>query len=120
MMVKIVRPVEFWLEQIVYWGDRLRGHCDGYTEIRFLGDLKAIDASCWCISCVGEAAGRILQLDPDFEQRRPELELTAAYTTRNRLSHGYYRLDNEQIWDTASASVPKLVEAARQLLANEH
>lgn len=120
MMVKIVRPVAFWLEQIVYWSDRLRDHCEEYNKIRFLGDPKTIDASCWCISCVGEAAGRILQLDPDLEQRHPGFELTAAYMTRNRLSHGYSRLDNDQIWDTASASVPKLAETARQLLESGH
>ena len=57
-MVKFNRPIEYWLEQIVYLADRLTGHIEGISQTDFKGDLKSIDAVSWCIGCIGEAAGK--------------------------------------------------------------
>lgn len=114
---RLGRPAAFWLEQILFWGRRLREHCDGIEQEAFLADEKSIDAACWCISCIGEAASRILQIDSDVEKTNPELELAAAYGMRNKLAHGYYNLDDEQIWYSATVSVPTLMQKVEQALA---
>src|SRR3954463_2087922 len=107
-MVQLNRPVEYWLEQIVYSAERLAGHVAGISQPIFQGDLKTIDAACWCIGCIGEAAGKILQIDPEFENRSKGLALLAAYDARNRYIHGYFNLDEEQIWQTATIAVPEM------------
>jgi uncharacterized protein with HEPN domain len=47
------------------------------------------------------------------------MELTSAYSARNRYVHDYYDLNIEQIWDTATVSVPQLAATARTIL-NQH
>jgi uncharacterized protein with HEPN domain len=115
-MAKLVRPVEFWLEQIVDLATRLSGHVAGMTATQFVGDQKTIDAASWCIGCIGEASGKILQIDPLFDREHGELNLLSAYSARNRYVHGYYDLDVEQVWQTAVISVPAMSAAARKIL----
>ncbi|MEX0409312.1 HepT-like ribonuclease domain-containing protein [Aquibium sp. LZ166] len=111
------RPVAFWLEQIVSFSERLDGHASGIERQTFTTDPKSIDAVSWCIACIGEACGKILEIDGEMDRRFPSLRLTDAYLARNRYVHGYFDLDVEQVWDTALKSVPELAEAARSLLA---
>jgi uncharacterized protein with HEPN domain len=115
-MARISRPIEFWLARIVESADRLASHIEGKNEGSFVADTLALDASCWCISCIGEASGKILELDPQFGTRVQNREFAAAYAARNRYVHGYFMLDEEQIWQTASEAVPKLRALAKKLL----
>jgi uncharacterized protein with HEPN domain len=36
---------------------------------------------------------------------------------RNRLSHAYFDIDPQVLWDTAVLDAPKMVEAAKRALA---
>jgi uncharacterized protein with HEPN domain len=38
---------------------------------------------------------------------------------RNRLSHGYFDIDPQVLWDTATIDLPKIVRAAPNALAPE-
>lgn len=117
-MVRRRRTVDFWLRQILSFAERLGGHVSGMNRDAFADDQKSIDAASWCIACIGEACGKILETDADFARRFPSLELSSAYLARNRYVHGYFDLDAEQVWDTAIVSVPKLAAAVQDLLAD--
>lgn len=106
------------LADIVFWGERLAGHIDGFDERRFEQDRLACDAVCWCIACIGEAAGNIRRMHPDLVELSADLQLAHAYAMRNRIAHGYASVDLGILWNTATDSVPSLVEAARQRLAS--
>ncbi len=109
------RPVQFWLERICEYSDRVERHIDGLDRQRFLQDERSIDAVCWCISCIGEACGKLLELRFPFDMAVKD-ELLAAYNARNRYIHAYYSLDELQIWDTAKVAVPKIGGLARSLI----
>jgi uncharacterized protein with HEPN domain len=47
----------YLLSDIVYWRERVAFHLDGMSEEDFARDITASDAVCWCLGCVGEAAG---------------------------------------------------------------
>ena len=117
-MVKLRRSIEFWLQQILWSADRLKGHIGGRSPDEFGTAETIIDATSWCISCVGEACGKILEIAPDFEDRNPALQIRRAYAARNRYVHGYFDVDTEQIWETATQSVPLLSAAIREYLAD--
>jgi uncharacterized protein with HEPN domain len=85
----------------------------------FIWDEKTCLAIGKCIKVIGEAAARLLKDFPDVQAEHPELELVAARAMRNRLSHGYFDIDPQVLWDTATVDVPKLVAAARQALSAE-
>lgn len=106
------------LEDIVLWGNKATRYVDGLTLATFAPDEKTRDAVSKCIEVIGEAATRLLQDFPDVQVRHPELELLAARAMRNRLSHGYFDVDPQVLWDTATVDVPKIVEAARVALAD--
>lgn len=102
------------LSDIVFWGERLASHLSQSTEKKFSEGPLLIDAACWCIICVGEASGKLVQRWPDLAERLADLELSKAYAMRNRLSHGYFTIDVGVVWRAATVSVPALVEKARQ------
>lgn len=110
--------VEFWLKQIVSFAERLEGHVSGMHKDEFANDPKSVDAASWCIACIGEASGKILETDAEFAWQFPSLELSNAYLARNRYVHGYFDLDAEQVWDTAVVSVPRMAAAIGDLLGD--
>ena len=112
------RRIDYWLEQIVDVADRMSRHIAGMSIAEFVEDLKTIDAVSWCIACISEACGKILEIDRDFG-KTIGLELSAAYAARNRYVHGYHDLDVEQVWDTATDSVPQLAATARNILKKD-
>ena len=57
---------------------------------------------------LGEAFNRIDDADPLFRERFSEMG--AAIGMRNRLSHGYDRVDDAIVWDVAKERVPSLMD----------
>jgi uncharacterized protein with HEPN domain len=111
------RAIDDLLSDIVRWGEKLGRYAEIAAQDDFLHHDMAVDAATKCIEVIGEAAGRILQRSPELTTRYPELQLREAYLTRNQLSHGYFTSDAELIWQMARGEVPKLVAAAKQVLA---
>jgi uncharacterized protein with HEPN domain len=110
--------VDFWLARIIQCSQRLASHIEGYDPKGFVLDQRTFDAACWCISCIGEAVGKVLEAEPEFGSAVQRRELMSAYQARNRYVHGYFSLDELQVWDTASQSVPKIALMAREGLAS--
>ena len=57
------------------------------------------------IEIIGEAAARI---SPGFQSAHPEIPWGDASAMRNRLVHGYYDIDLDIVWSTATEDVPGL------------
>ena len=110
------RTIEDWLEDIIEWGDRAGRHIAGKDFEFFCRHELTQDAVTKCLENIGEAAGNILRLQPDFERQHPQLKLSAAYRARNRISHGYGSINQQIVWITASDSVPEIAAAAKDLL----
>ncbi|QDY99186.1 DUF86 domain-containing protein [Nitratireductor mangrovi] len=91
---------------------------DGVSRDEFVVDELRQAGACKCVEAIGEAAGEILRRFRGFAIAYPELELAAAYRTRNRLSHGYDTFDRQTLWDTYY--VPRLVADIGQLLTDSH
>jgi uncharacterized protein with HEPN domain len=107
------------LEDILQWGAKTGRYIGGMSAAEFAQDLKTIDAVSRCIEVIGEAASCLLRDFPEVLARHPDLELPAARAMRNRLSHGYFAIDVQVVWDTATVDVPKIVAAARAALSAE-
>ncbi|WP_353641245.1 HepT-like ribonuclease domain-containing protein [Mesorhizobium sp. WSM2239] len=111
------RSVDDLLWHIVEWGERLEKVVGKISWLEFSeSELHRLAAS-KCIEAIGEAAGNLRKLHPDFASKHPELAFEQAYRTRNRLSHGYDTIDWTVVWTTARRYVPELVGHARGLIA---
>jgi uncharacterized protein with HEPN domain len=102
-----------WLSDIVSWGERLQEHIAGVTRETFFTNALIQDAVSKCVEAIGEAAGKLDDLDPELDGAVPDLNLKLARKTRDRLSHGYYRIDPVLLWETVVVAIPKTVAAAR-------
>ena len=114
-MSKAGRSVDDLLWHIVEWGARLDTVVGNISWDEFAeSELHRLAAS-KCIEAIGEAAGNLRKLHPDFVSRHPELAFEQAYRTRNRLSHGYDTINWSLVWTTARNYVPNLVVRAQAL-----
>lgn len=59
---------------------------------------------------IGEAGRNIERYFPDFVTAHPELPIRSAYDKRNALSHGYFGVDLEIVWQGIQSDLPVLKE----------
>jgi uncharacterized protein with HEPN domain len=55
-----------WLSDIVSWGERLQGHLAGIDRKTFFADKLIQDAVSKCVEAIGEAAGKLDDLNPEW------------------------------------------------------
>jgi uncharacterized protein with HEPN domain len=108
------RSIVDWLGDIIAWGERLESHIAGMTYADFIKDAKTQDAASKCAESIGLAANELSKLDPSLDREFPDLQLSLAYKSRNKLSHGYYAVEQEIVWPTVTVSIPQTVAAAKQ------
>jgi hypothetical protein len=68
------------------------------------------DAAIRNIEVVGEAANNIQRVAPDFAADHCDVPWMVMYTMRNRVSHGYEKVDLEIVWNTIKSDFPPLRE----------
>lgn len=105
------------LADIIHWSERIENYTRNLDDNAFERSELVQDAVIRCLEVIGEGAGRILKIDPDFQTRFPSLELKQAYRARNRTAHGYGSVSVASIWRSATFAAPKLAQEARQALA---
>jgi len=68
------------------------------------------------IEIIGEAATKV---SPGTRGVSPEIPWAAIVTMRHRLIHGYFDVDPDIVWRTATEEVPALIPLLRDLDASE-
>lgn len=64
---------------------------------------------------IGELIGGGGYLDA-LQELHPSDIWTQAYGMRNRIAHGYAKLNPDIVWETATTSIPALAKLCRSLL----
>jgi uncharacterized protein with HEPN domain len=65
------------------------------------------------VEIVGEAASR---MTPSTRAAHPEIPWAEIIGMRNRLTHAYYEVDLDTVWDTVTADLPHLVALLEPLV----
>jgi uncharacterized protein with HEPN domain len=78
---------------------------DGRT---FLASKLVQDAVIRNIEVIGEASNKIQRVDPVFAGRHHHTPWEVMYAMRNRVSHGYDKVDFERVWKTIHNDLPGL------------
>lgn len=87
-------------------------------EASFLSSELVQDAVLRNIEIIGEASNKVLRTNPEFASRHNGIPWQVMYTMRNRVSHGYDKVDLEIVWKTVQSDLPRLHAQIRALRAS--
>lgn len=105
-----------YLEHILEAIERIDLYLADTDEVAFLNDQKTQDAVIRNFEIIGEAAHNIERYHTDFAANHPDVPWTVIYAMRNRVAHGYFKVDLEMVWKTIHSDLPELHAQIRRLL----
>jgi len=83
---------------------RIAEYLDGNTFDQFKKDYKTVDAVIRNFEIIGEAAKN---LHDHIIETNPDLPWDEMYLLRNKVSHEYFGIDYEIIWDVCINHLPE-------------
>lgn len=105
-----------YLGHIVEAIERIHEYVSDMDELSFLEDKKTQDAVIRNFEILGEAARNIERHHAQFAAAHPEVPWSVIYTMRNRVAHGYFKVDLELVWKTIHTDLNELHALIRKLL----
>jgi uncharacterized protein with HEPN domain len=85
------------------------GFMVGMSKTSFFDDRRSQNAVVMSLIVLGEAAARVMDLYPDFVILHPEIPWRKMRGMRNRITHGYFEVDFEMVWETVTTALPELM-----------
>ena len=76
-------------------------------------DRMLLFAAVRAIEVIGEAASKVTI---ETREAAPNIPWTAIVSMRNRLIHGYFDIDADLVWKTATEEIPELQRALEALI----
>ncbi|MGV8934468.1 MAG: DUF86 domain-containing protein [Gallionellaceae bacterium] len=105
-----------YLSHILEAIERIHEYVDNMNEAAFLEDRKTQDAVIRNFEVLGEAAHNIELYHSQFADSHSEIPWTVVYTMRNRVAHGYFKVDLELVWKTIHTDLTALHSQISNLL----
>ena len=104
-----------YLDQILTAANDARGFVDGMSKEDFLADKRTQQAAVMSPVILGEAAARIMDKHNEFTAANPEIPWRGMRGMRNRVTHGYFDVNLDVVWDTIQTALPDLVLRLKRL-----
>ncbi len=117
-MTKALRVADY-LGHMIQAIDRVGRYTTGMHLAGFLSSDLVQDAVVRNIEIIGEAANNIQRVDPAFTARHDHIPWHLLYAMRNRISHGYDKVDLEIVWKTIERDLPALKQQIQGLPPEE-
>jgi len=109
------RNYTMYLQDILVAMTRIAEYLEGYDFDQFKKDYKTVDAVIRNFEIIGEASRKI----PDHIKRNnPDLPWDEMYLLRNKVSHEYFGIDYEIIWDVCINHLPENRKQIQSILKN--
>lgn len=105
-----------YLEDIQIAMERIAEYITEYSFIQFKQDYKTVDAVIRNFEIIGEASKN---LPESLKIKYPHIPWTEMYLLRNKVSHEYFGVDYEIIWDVATNYLPDNKISIDQIIAQE-
>jgi uncharacterized protein with HEPN domain len=105
-----------YLEHIVEAIERIDRYLTDTDEVAFLNDQKTQDAVVRNFEIIGEAAHNIECYHSTFAAAHSDIPWAVMYAMRNRVAHGYFKVDFEMVWKTIHADLPELHAQIKNLI----
>lgn len=105
-----------YLEDIQTSMNRIAEYIDGLDFSSFKQDYKTVDAVIRNFEIIGEASKK---LPVRIKEQNPDIPWEEMYYLRNKVSHEYFGIDYEIIWDVAKNYLPKNKDQIDGLIETE-
>ena len=90
--------------------ERIQRYTEDMDETGFFLSQITQDAVVRNLEIIGEASRNVEREQPGFSEAHPELPLIFAYEMRNKLTHGYFKVDLGIVWSTIENQLPEFYE----------
>ena len=115
-MKKGDRSYRMYLDDILISIDRISEYIENYTFIDFKRDYKTVDAVIRNFEIIGEASKN---LPDELKEKYSDVPWEEMYLLRNKVSHEYFGVDYEIIWDVATNYLPGNKSQIEEILSKE-
>jgi len=105
-----------YLEDIVLSMQRVEEYIIGLDFQHFKWDYKTVDAVIRNFEVIGEASKN---LSEKIKSKYPNVPWKEMYRLRNRISHEYFGIDYEIIWDILTKHLPQNLKDVIEILEIE-
>ena len=110
------RSYSLYLKDILTSMTRIEEYIYGMNLISFKKDYKTVDAVIRNFEIIGEASKK---LPSKIKEKYSVVPWNEMYLLRNKVSHEYFGIDYEIIWDVASNYLPENRKQIESILENE-
>ena len=108
------RHFKLYLEDMLLAMNRIAEYIEGFDFIRFKQNYMIVDAVIRNFEVIGEAAKNI----PDsIKENNMDVPWKKMYSLRNTISHEYFGIDYEIIWEIAANQLPANKKQIEQIVA---
>jgi len=115
-MTPIKRRYDIYLDDILTSMIRITEYIGDKNFIEFKQNYMAVDAVVRNFEIIGEASKNI----PETVQKKyPEVPWKKMYGLRNLISHEYFGIDYEMLWEIATVNLPKNIEDLQRIIEIE-
>lgn len=115
-MKKKDRKYNMYLDDLIVAMSRISEYIAEHTFESFKKDYKTVDAVIRNFEIIGEASKNI---PVEIKSKYPDLPWAEMYLLRNKVSHEYFGIDYEIIWDVAYNYLPKNKSQIEEIIEEE-
>src|SRR6056297_2817792 len=105
-----------YLQDMLTGMERISQYIEDFSFKQFKQDYKTVDAVIRNFEVIGEAAKN---LPKEIKSTYPEVPWSEMYLLRNKISHEYFGIDYEIVWDVAVNYLPENRNQIEAILKEE-
>jgi len=115
-MNPINRQFDFYLEDMLKSMLRITEYISNKNFSDFKKDYMLVDAVVRNFEIIGEASKNI---PLTIQKKYPEIPRKKMYGLRNLISHEYFGIDYEMLWEIASVSLPQNIQDLKKIIEGQ-
>ena len=104
------------LEQMLDAAQRAVSYIEGLSKADFLDDRRTQEAVALNLMVIGELATRLSKSYGEVASAYPSLQLREMQGMRNRIAHGYVKINMVTVWETVESSLPELIKTLLSII----
>jgi uncharacterized protein with HEPN domain len=110
------RALDMYLDDLLLAMSRISEYISEHTFDSFKKDYKTVDAVIRNFEVIGEASKNI---PAEIKSKYPDVPWAEMYLLRNKVSHEYFGIDYEIIWDVAFNHLPENKVQIEEIIERE-